>query len=94
MDLRVVPVVQSAIILYFDNREVVANSREPKAHKKGKHIECKYHMIREIVQRGGVEVIKIASAKNLADPFTKSLPAKPFDSHVEGIGVRCVASWL
>ena len=74
------------------NSGVVANSKEPRTHKKGKHIKRKYHLIRDIVQRGDVVVTKIASADNLADPFTKSLPAMNFDRHVEGIGVRCVAS--
>ena len=92
MDLRVVLVVQSAITLYCDNRKSVANSREPRAYKKGNHIKWKYHMIQEIVQRGDVELIKIASANNLADPFTKSLPAKTFDSHIKGIGVRYALS--
>ena len=41
---------------------------------RGKHIERKYHLLREIVQRGDVTIIKIASAENLADPFTKALP--------------------
>ena len=94
MDLRVVLIVQLVNILYCENSEVVGNSMEPRAHKKGKHIEHKYHLIQEIVQIGDVKVIKIASANNLEDPFTKSLLAKTFDSHVEGIGVRCVASWL
>ena len=46
------------------------------------------------MQRGDVVVTKIASADNLVDPFTKSLPTKTFDRHVEGTGVRCVTSWL
>ena len=46
------------------------------------------------MQRGDVVVTKIASADNLVDPFTKSLLAKTFDRHVEGIGVRCLPSWL
>ncbi|OIT28813.1 retrovirus-related pol polyprotein from transposon tnt 1-94, partial [Nicotiana attenuata] len=54
---------------------------------KEAHIECKYHLIREIVQREDVEVPKIASENNLADPFTKSLPQKTFDRHVDGMGV-------
>ena len=94
MDLEVILPVQSAITLYCDNSGAVANSKEPRAHKKGKHIERKYHLIREIVQRGDVTVTKIASANNLADPFTKSLQAKIFDNHVEGMGVRCVATWI
>ena len=39
-------------------------------------------------------VTKIASVDNPTDPFTKSLPTKTFDRHVEGMGVRCVASLL
>jgi len=41
-----------------------------------------------------VTVTKIASANNLADPFTKTLQGKIFDSHIEGIGLRCMTYWL
>ena len=94
LDLGVVPSMQLPIKLYCDNSGAIANSKEPRTHKKGKHIERKYHLIRDIVQRGDVVVTKIASVDNLTDPFTKSLPAKTFDRNVEGMGVRCVASWL
>ncbi|XP_019235332.1 PREDICTED: zeatin O-glucosyltransferase-like [Nicotiana attenuata] len=40
--------------------------------------------------RGDIVVTKIASENNLADPFTKSLPQKTFDKHVEGMGVKIV----
>ena len=36
--------------------EDVPNVDEPMSHKRSKHIERKYHLIREIVQRGDVEV--------------------------------------
>ena len=91
MDLDIVPSVQSPIVLFCDNSGAVANSKEPRVHKKGKHIERKYHLIREIVQRGDVIVSKIASEENLADPFTKALPQRVFDKHIEGLGVRCMA---
>ena len=35
-------------------------------------------------------VAKIESANNLVDPFTKALPQKTFESHMEGMGVRLV----
>ena len=94
LDLGVVPSMQLPITLYCGNSGAVVNSKEPRTHKKGKHLEHKYHLIRDIVQRGDVVVIKIASTDNLVNPFTKSLPAKTFDRHVEGMRVRCVASWL
>ena len=34
----------------------------------------------------------IASKDNRADPFTKSLPSKAFEEHVEAIGVICMVT--
>ncbi|XP_075111558.1 secreted RxLR effector protein 161-like [Nicotiana tabacum] len=68
----------------------IAKEAEPRSHKRAKHIERKYNLIRDIVQRGDVVVTKIASENNLADPFTKSLPQKTFDKHVEGMCVKII----
>ena len=51
-DLEVVPDMDKPLVLYCDNSGAVANSKEPRSHKRGKHIERKYHLIREIVHRG------------------------------------------
>ena len=56
LDLGVVPSAQSAITLYCDNTGAVANGKEPRSHKRGKHIERKYHLIRGIVSRGDAVV--------------------------------------
>ena len=93
-DLAVVPAIEMPLTMFCDNSGAVANSKEPRSHKKAKHIERKYHLIRDIVQRGDVMVAKIALDNNLADPITKSLPQKSFDRHVEGMGVRVVGAWL
>ena len=86
--------MQSAITLYYDYSGAVANSKEARSHKRGKHIERKYHLIHEIVNKGDTIVSQIASEGNLADPFTKGLAQKIFDQHVEGMGVRCIAAWF
>ena len=93
-EFNVVPSVRAPIVVYCDNSGAVANSKEPRRHKKSKHIERKYHIIRDITQRGDARVLMIALEDNLADPFTKSLPQKIFDKHVEGMGVRVVDAWL
>ena len=89
-----VPTVQSAISLHCDNSGAVANAKEPMSHKRGKHIKRKYHLLSEIVHKGDVKVSQIASEDNLADHFTKGMTQRIFDQHVEGMGVRCIASWL
>ena len=93
-DLEVVPIMNKAVTLYCDNSGAVANSKEPRSHKRGKHIERKYHLIREIVNRGDVIVTKIPTLDNLADSFTKTLTERQFFKHVEGIGVRDMAHLL
>ena len=76
------------LTLYCDYSGAVANSKELRSHKRGKHIERKYHLIREIVQRGDVIVTKIASADNLADLFIKTLMTNIFISHLEGLSLH------
>ena len=80
--------------MFCDNSGAIAQSKDPKNHKKGKHIERKYHIIRYIVARGDVVVAKIESANNLADPFTKVLPQRTFESHLERMRVRLVHNSL
>ncbi|KAA0067492.1 retrovirus-related pol polyprotein from transposon tnt 1-94 [Cucumis melo var. makuwa] len=87
-DLQVIPNMNLPITLYCDNSGAIANSKETRSHKREKHIERKYHLIREIVQRGDVIITKIALKHNIADPFTKTLTAKVFESHLESLGLR------
>ena len=78
LDLEVVPSVQS----------------EPRSHKRGKHIERKYHLICEIVSREDAVVSQIVSEDNLAYHFTKGLAQKIFDQHIKGMGVKYRAAWF
>ena len=93
-DLGVVRMEQVPITLFCDNSGTVAQSKDPRNHKKGQHIESKYHIIRDIVARGDVVVAKIESANNLADPFTKTLLQRTFESHLKGMGVKLVHNSL
>ena len=77
-----------------DNSGTVVNSKEPRNHKRSKHKHHKYHAIKDFVKTQEVSVMKIASENNLADPFTKTLPAKTFESHIEGMGLRDMSHLL
>ena len=44
-DLKIIPKMNETITLYCDNSGAVANSKEPTSHKRGKHIQRKYHVI-------------------------------------------------
>ena len=53
-DLDVLRMEQVPITLFCDNSGAIAQSKDPRNHKKGKQIERKYHIIRDIVTRGDV----------------------------------------
>ena len=84
----------SFITLYCDNSGAVVQSKEPRNHRKGKHVERKYHLIRVIVQRGDVTLTKIVTASNLVGLFTKALPQKVFERHLDSLGLRCSSNDL
>jgi hypothetical protein len=48
-------------------------------HDKSKHIEIKYHYIRDMVQRKEVHVQYLSTHKQVADVFTKPLARKKFE---------------
>ena len=87
-DLEVIPGMDKAITLYCNNSAAIANTKESRHHKRTKHIDRRYHIIRGYVTEGMVDVCKIASEDNLADAFTKTLVARSFERHVEAMGMR------
>ena len=79
MDLQMIPKAQKPMTLYCDNSEAIANSKESRSHKRGKDIERRCHLLREIVHRGDIIVSKIDTVENLVDPFTKASATKVFE---------------
>ena len=72
----------------------IAQAKEPKAHQWMKHILCHFYLVREIVDRGDIDLQKIDKKENLTDPFTKALEIKEFDNHKSKMGIRYYAEWL
>ena len=55
--------------------------------KRSKHINTKYHVIRDYVNANQLSVIKVTSEDNLADQFTKVLPRIRFYEQVKALGL-------
>ena len=87
-DLGVVPTVQDPIEMFCDNEGAIALTKESKDHGRSKHIDRKYHFIRNKVEEGHVIVKRVPSEENPADPFTKPLAISKHDVHARGIGLR------
>jgi hypothetical protein len=87
-ELGVVPSASSPVDLYCDNNGAIALAKEPRSHKKSKHILRKYHLIRHFVERGDVKICKVHTDSNVADPLTKPLPQPKHEAHMWSMGIR------
>ena len=56
-------------------------------HDKSKHIEIKYHYIRDMVQRGALKLQYVATDEKIADVLTKPLARVNFEYFREKLGV-------
>ncbi|XP_026420152.1 uncharacterized protein LOC113316146 [Papaver somniferum] len=66
------------ISLYFDNTSAIYLSVNHVCHCMTKHIKIQYHVVRELVSSGFLNVKHIASENQLADIFTKGSCAPVF----------------
>ena len=73
-ELGVVPTAEDPMELYCDNSSAVALAKDPRSHHKAKHIERKYHLVRDYVDKGYIKVCKIHTDLNVSDPMTKPQP--------------------
>ncbi|XP_031393484.1 secreted RxLR effector protein 161-like [Punica granatum] len=93
-ELDIVHLISSPVELYCDNTGAIAQAKEPRSHQKSKHIERRYHIIREIIGRGDIAVQKVASADNVANPLTKAMTQQQLEKHLEKMGLRYCTEWL
>ena len=66
------------IPIYCDNTSAIAITENPVQHSRTKHINIRYHFIREHVMNGTVELHFVPTDKQLADIFTKPLDEATF----------------
>ena len=72
----------------------IALAKEPRSHQKSKHIERRFHIIRDYIDKKYVEMKRVDSMDNLADPLTKQLSQQKTEAHLEKMGLRYMADWL
>ncbi|CAI7907112.1 unnamed protein product [Closterium sp. NIES-53] len=65
---------RSPLVLYVDNKAMIAFCQEHTLEHKTKHIALRYFLARELQQRGQLRLVYVATRANTADIFTKALP--------------------
>jgi hypothetical protein len=73
-ELVVVPSASSPMDLYYDNSGAIAQAKEPRSHKKSKHVLQCYHLILAIINQDDVKVCKVHTNQYVVDSLTKPPP--------------------
>ena len=64
--------------IFCDNTSAIVITQNPKFHARTKHIDVRHHFIRDHVEKGNIEILKIGTEDQLADIFTKPLQESRF----------------
>ncbi|KAE8219272.1 hypothetical protein CF326_g8991 [Tilletia indica] len=73
--------------LHGDNEGALTLVKKPAFHQRTKHIEIRWHYIREAQEQGDISVQPIRSAYQQADILTKSLPRHTHERHQRSLGL-------
>ncbi|GJX16391.1 retrotransposon protein, putative, ty1-copia subclass [Tanacetum coccineum] len=94
LGLGKVPTINEPIKMFCDNSAVLLIANESGVQKGARHYHRRYHYVRECIELGEINLLKVHTDDNLADPFTKALPKGKLTQHARSIGLRLASSFM
>nr|GEV87188.1 Gag-Pol polyprotein [Tanacetum cinerariifolium] len=76
------------IPMYCDNKSAVALCCNNVQHSRSKHIDIRYHFIKEQVEKGVIELYFVTTKYQLVDIFTKALGRDRIEFLTNKLGMR------
>lgn len=74
-------------VIFCDNSSTIKLARNPMMHGKSKHIDVRYHFLRELVNDGVVHLQFCGTRQQIAIIFTKPLKLELFRELRRRLGV-------
>ncbi|KAG6535240.1 hypothetical protein ZIOFF_000205 [Zingiber officinale] len=82
------------VTLFVDNKSAIALMKNPVFHGRSKHIDTRFHFIRECIEKGQIVVEFVNTGEQRADALTKALPGVKLAAMRQLLGVRDLQSFL
>lgn len=79
---------QDTITIYEDNQACISLTKNPEDHKRSKHIQIKYHVIRGYVKEKLIKFEYCRTNDQLADIFTKGVSGPKLRSTLRDLRVE------
>ena len=74
-------------VILCDNQSCIKMTENPMFHDKSKHIEIWYFYIRDMVQKGAINIQYVSIDEQVVDVFTKPLSRVKFEYFRDKLGV-------
>ncbi|KAJ0401726.1 hypothetical protein P43SY_003047 [Pythium insidiosum] len=75
-------------VIYVDNQAAIAMVEHSGYQSRAKHIDLRYHFVRDAIESGELETKYVRSEDQLADFMTKAMPTPQFTKLVQLAGIR------
>jgi hypothetical protein len=76
-----------ATLILCNNQSCIKMTSNLVFHNRLKHIEIRYHYIRDMVQRGALKLQYISTDEQVADVLTKPLSRVKFEYFLDNFGI-------
>nr|GEY56177.1 retrovirus-related Pol polyprotein from transposon TNT 1-94 [Tanacetum cinerariifolium] len=93
-ELGVVPSNDYPIKMNCDNSAAIIMTKELGIQNGARHFKRKYHYVRECIETGEIDIVKVHTDENLADPFTMALAGPKLNRHTRTMGLRPANSFI
>jgi hypothetical protein len=74
--------VEMPITVKVDNVGAIFMAENVSANSRTKHVDTRYHFIRDFVEDGVIKIVFVRTHENKADIFTKNVSSEVYNSHV------------
>ena len=86
--LREIGRLQNNVPILCDSQSAIHLATNPVYHSKTKHIDVKYHFVRQAISEGGVHLKKVHTKENCADMFRKPVLLEKLRWCVDSLGLK------
>jgi len=86
--LREIGRLDNSVHVFCDSQSAIHLATNHVYHSKTKHIDVKYHFVRQAISEGGVDLKKVHTKENSADMFTKPVLLEKLRWCVASLGLK------
>ena len=80
--LEELKVLKEQVVVYSDRQSALHLCKNPVFHERTKHVDVRYHFIRENLTKGSIHVDKVATEEDPTDLGTKVLTLSKFNRYL------------